>query len=324
MNEKELKKLLAIKRKIVKNKLQLLKHGEIIKENIFSPITRRLENIQSELKQNINKNVSQDSISNKMLKTDEFTNTNFNNSDKIYNESVYNDNKSENFKATDISGIKRSILENVGEEDEEINKVNRNGDRFKDIADDSFIEYLDQYDPLPRKYIQDMYTYSGESDQQYGVRHDADVEKFYIGDSELFIDGSDVVVKNKKYKGTRGLYELLFKKRPNPEIFTDTDQKNYQKIVFKTNANRRYYQPNKQIQGSRLDKYKNIIAPIAQGEGIYMEENNNKISYVHWDDPNELVDRLRLLLASTSAGHTGHNNEINSLEKELRDAKRIY
>jgi len=34
---------------------------------------------------------------------------------------------------------------------------------------------------------------------------------------------------------------------------------------------------------------------------------------VYWDNPNELVDRLRLLVASKSAGNTGVSNEIISI-----------
>lgn len=53
---------------------------------------------------------------------------------------------------------------------------------------------------------------------------------------------------------------------------------------------------------------------------------NNQIassSYTFWNDPNELVERLRLIVASTSAGHTGHHNEITSIIEELREAKVI-
>jgi len=54
-------------------------------------------------------------------------------------------------------------------------------------------------------------------------------------------------------------------------------------------------------------KYKYVIAPLLQikrkkksGRGLprAMTLNDNAIDYVHWDDPNELVDRLRLLEAS--------------------------
>lgn len=46
-------------------------------------------------------------------------------------------------------------------------------------------------------------------------------------------------------------------------------------------------------------------------------------SYIYWNDVNELVSRLRLLVSSTSTGHTGHNNEIVSIIEELREANVI-
>ena len=65
-------------------------------------------------------------------------------------------------------------------------------------------------------------------------------------------------------------------------------------------------------------KYKNMIAPFVSGKKVgtginkrvhfpcTMMLNDNKIDYIHWDDPsNEIVDRLRLLDALRQ---TGHNN----------------
>lgn len=59
------------------------------------------------------------------------------------------------------------------------------------------------------------------------------------------------------------------------------------------------------------------------GDGL---ENNfipfnprNKIVYEYFDDPNELCDRLRLLLSSKLAGNTNHQQEINSIIEELRE-----
>uniref|UniRef100_A0A6P7H984 Uncharacterized protein LOC114348959 n=1 Tax=Diabrotica virgifera virgifera TaxID=50390 RepID=A0A6P7H984_DIAVI len=36
--------------------------------------------------------------------------------------------------------------------------------------------------------------------------------------------------------------------------------------------------------------------------------NDNSIEYVYWDDPNELCDRLELLIASQEAGNISHSN----------------
>jgi len=51
-----------------------------------------------------------------------------------------------------------------------------------------------------------------------------------------------------------------------------------------------------------------------------MTLNDNAIDYVHWDDLNELGDRLRLLEASRQADHNPHDNEMLSIIEELREA----
>ena len=50
----------------------------------------------------------------------------------------------------------------------------------------------------------------------------------------------------------------------------------------------------------------------------------NQLRYVYWDYPNELVDQLRLLLASQAAGNSSYTNEIISIIEELREAEIIY
>lgn len=57
------------------------------------------------------------------------------------------------------------------------------------------------------------------------------------------------------------------------------------------------------------------------GEGL--EHNfipyTENIVYEYYDDPNELCERLKLLLSSKSAGNTNHDQEINSIIEELRE-----
>jgi len=79
------------------------------------------------------------------------------------------------------------------------------------------------------------------------------------------------------------------------------------------------------VMGNKGHKYKSIIAPLLSkrvGRGISrtVTLNDNKIDYVHWDDPNVFVDRFRLLEASRQAGHNAHDNEILSIIEELREA----
>lgn len=50
----------------------------------------------------------------------------------------------------------------------------------------------------------------------------------------------------------------------------------------------------------------------------------NRIIYEYFDDPNELCERLQLLISSRMAGNTNHKQEINSIIEELRELKCIY
>lgn len=50
---------------------------------------------------------------------------------------------------------------------------------------------------------------------------------------------------------------------------------------------------------------------------------NDHVIYEYFDDPNELCDRLRLLVSSRMAGNTNHMQEINSIIEELRELKYI-
>lgn len=68
-------------------------------------------------------------------------------------------------------------------------------------------------------------------------------------------------------------------------------------------------------------------ATTRTGKGIESEfipyNKGNRIVYTYFDDPNELCERLRLLLSSRMAGNTNHTQEINSIIEELRELKLI-
>ncbi|KYN00583.1 hypothetical protein ALC62_08642 [Cyphomyrmex costatus] len=149
-----------------------------------------------------------------------------------------------------------------------------------------------------------------------------------LGDKQFDVDTNDfVIIDGVKYEGTSGLYELIFKRIPDDAIYTENDKLAYKSILLAINAHRRSHNADNPILGNKGYKYKNIIAPIASVRfkkrrkviPLAMTLNDNKIDYIHWDDPNELVDRLRLLEASRQAGHNAHDNEILSIIEELRE-----
>jgi len=102
-------------------------------------------------------------------------------------------------------------------------------------------------------------------------------------------------------------------------------------MLLTTNAHRynHRYNPHDRLRGNKGYKCKHVIAPLMSikpkkksGRGLSraMTLNDNVIDYVHWDDPNELVDRLRLLEVLRQAGHNAYDNAMLSIIEELREA----
>lgn len=186
-------------------------------------------------------------------------------------------------------------------------------------------KHLDFSGSLARKYIRLSESTKHIMDHIYGMRYQAG--QWMIGDSKVKIDENDNIhIKGKRYKGTPGLYELMFLRLPIK--YNKKDMSTYKSILMDTNAHKKYYKDTTQLNGNRGVKYKTIISKLFgtkerkhKGRGLLMKHTPNAaIDYVHWDDPNELVDRLRLLTASQRSGHTGHMNEIASIVEELREA----
>lgn len=210
-----------------------------------------------------------------------------------------------------------------------------------------FENFLKQFQGLAKIFVEGIFRdTNNEYEHHYGVRFNPVNSKFEVGDSELNFAEQDLVITRPSgetftYVGTPGLYELLFKKHPVGD-FTEKDQKQYVDLLRRTNAIRRHYNADSPLLGTGK-KYSQIIKPLLMkqpglegrrprtlssakktGSGVaVLKLNNKKVEFVPWKDPNVLVNRLRTLLSSKSAGHTGHNNEIVYIIEELREAKII-
>jgi len=186
-----------------------------------------------------------------------------------------------------------------------------------------------QLGPLGRKYVGSLLSgeATSEMDNVYGVY--LGDEGMMLGDKRFDVDVDDaIIVGDVRYVGTPGLYELIFKRIPDDLVYTENDKLTYRNILLKTNAHKRDHKATMPVLGNKGHKYKYVIAPLLQsvkkvGAGRVpsaMRVTGNRIDYVHWDDPNELVDRLRLLDSSRRAGNNAHDNEILSILEELREA----
>ena len=161
------------------------------------------------------------------------------------------------------------------------------------------------------------------SDKTFGIRKEKG--HHYIGNQHVIIKDNDIFLPkyNERFEGTTGLWELIMSK--NPKNFTDKDYDNYDVLMVITNAlHRNNDEDNHHPKGSGSTKWKKLLSPIwyrkksriifpkkkegYQGEGVVVIPS----------DPNALLERLDLLLASQEAGHTGVRNELVGICDELK------
>lgn len=379
----DLKKTLIKKRKELRDKLDLLKKSQLDQEQKFLPITKHLETIADKLIET--KSALPLNFGNKTPKNEKdifFDNEDLAASTpaKKKKKKLPIVDTPVSSKSNRLKAKARRIYENIEALKDDLQRTKSempedgaaayeydpaqdpNNYDFEELLDQSvkenkrhmqqyigtqsFTDYLTEFHELPRNYIEGLVHNDSEYDHKTGVRHDSIQEKYYIGSAVIDFIGPDIKVGHKLYKGTTGLYELLFKNYP--QGFSKDDEDAYKEILDTGNAYRVNFDPLERKLGLRTDKYRNIIKPLVGdvtlntskknialntskknitvntskrfGKGIYKEVNDNFIDHVYWDDPNELVNRLRLLVASQTAGHTGHTNEIVSIVEELRES----
>ena len=150
------------------------------------------------------------------------------------------------------------------------------------------------------------------ADKTYGI-YDKD-GKFYIGNKEVGIEDNNIIVDNEEYQGTAGLWELVVSKDPNRDIYNPIDHENYRKLLIQTNAMQSAKNPNKP-KSNKGTKWKNVVKSIWEG---HKKTKGKGVTIIIPSDPNALLERLDLLLASQEAGHTGVGNELISICDELK------
>ena len=169
-------------------------------------------------------------------------------------------------------------------------------------------------------------------------------KRHYIGKKHVIVVNNDIIIKDtgERFKGTDGLWELISSR--DPVNFNEEDKDEYGRLMIKTNVIHRDDDPkNPHPKANRGKKWKKLIGPIWYKKQGFSEEdaikmaNNRKYRerlvkkmrkikseyegegvVVIPSDPNALLERLDLLLASQEAGHTGVRNELVSICDELK------
>ena len=158
------------------------------------------------------------------------------------------------------------------------------------------------------------------TDKIFGIRKEKG--HHYIGNKHVIVVDDDIIIgeNGERFEGTAGLWGLITSKNPDKDKidWTKKDKYNYDRLMLKTNALYKGYNPNNNYpRSSKSDKWKYILGPIWRGEET-VEGYEGEGVVVIPSDPNALLERLELLLASQEAGHTGVRNELVSICDELK------
>ena len=171
-----------------------------------------------------------------------------------------------------------------------------------------------------------------DRDKDFGIYKKGD--HHYIGKEHVIVNNNDIYLKKigQTFTGTEGLWELLTSKYP--QSFTDEDYDDYEDLMVITNAlHRNNDEDNPHPKGNHKSfKWEKVVRPIwyRKKGGVFRNpkkgfEYRGEIKYstgkgvvVIPSDPNALLERLDLLLASQEAGHTGVRNELVSICDELK------
>ena len=123
------------------------------------------------------------------------------------------------------------------------------------------------------------------------------------------------IIKDEKFEGTPGLWELIVSKNLDDNNYTYKDYENNKRLMLKTiSLHRDNNLKSTYPKGSRGEKWLRLLSPIWYGGKKY---EGDRVVVIP-SDPNALLERLDLLLASKNAGHTGVRNELVSISDELK------
>ena len=196
--------------------------------------------------------------------------------------------------------------------------------------------------PIAKSYL--IYAVGKDSDRSFGIYPDVN-NKPKIGSKYLKIKGDDIMIDDKTYPGTPGLWELIVSKEPQEGKYTEDDYIKYINLLVQTNTIHQKNNPNSpKPKSSTSKKWATLISPVwehireskkplpkekgeegkgkRKGRKKRQEDPQPSTSgeglTILPSDPNALIDRFDLLFSSKKAGHTGVRNEIISILDELK------
>lgn len=220
-------------------------------------------------------------------------------------------------------------------DDNDDDDVDYNDEMYEDAKvydsppDEIITTYINQYPAILKPFMMEsiMHSKDDKIDKIYSPQYIRNTSTWKMGSKTIVFDKHGNISTGKSsYKGSPGLYQLIFYKEPQ---YQPDDLNIYKQLLHETGA---HLNNAGKLKSSKQYKYLKIIKPILQrstttGYGLSVDKmsfNQKPIEYRYWDDPNELVERLKLLIAAKEAGNTSVQNEIVAIINELKESNIIY
>ena len=213
----------------------------------------------------------------------------------------------------DIPGIV-SDMEAVKKYGQEKQKEEEEDEDEDEDEEDEDEEDEEDFGVAPKYYLDQL-----DNDEKFGIRKVKN--HYYIGSKRVTFKDDDIIIMNtgERFIGTVGLWGLITSKDPDKDLidWTKDDRRRYDRLMSITNALHKDYNPRRGPRSSRGNKWKNILSSIWHNKEPKKDYEGSGVVVIP-SDPNALLERLDLLLASQEAGHTGVRNELVSICDELK------
>ena len=175
----------------------------------------------------------------------------------------------------------------------------------------------ESYGPMGQEYIAALFrSNDGSIEPKYAPICDQDEWKLGTA-SFLITEKDEIVVGDKRYPASRGLFELIFKKVPKD--FSDEDRGHYKEILETSRVHLSAKTGRPLPQHAATSKWKRVIRPpldntqIGGGGVRYRPYSAELFDYSHWHDPNALAHRLQVLVGERDAVNRSVEFEITTL-----------
>jgi hypothetical protein len=145
----------------------------------------------------------------------------------------------------------------IGEEEEVDDEGDGGGDDLEEVHQFGTEHFGELASPYGTPYVYNR----PYLDRDFGIRKDNDGQ-FRIGNSLIEIDkhNSNVIFFFFVYKGTKGLFEFLTRKKVNHSLISKQDLKNYKRILQVTRGQIEDNDPSGDIKTRRGPKFREVIS----------------------------------------------------------------